>query len=348
MKSFWMAHVILAGALLLGACEIPTEAPIVEQRWIIPVDETTISVNELLPNDVIVNGSNFEVSVDPISTAEDLGTLCAMCAALNLTTAPKPAFTHSFTTDQTLPADVQAAVIASGNIDISVTHNLGFDPIQPPGGSTGTLTITARNGTGGATIGQVTVDGASEAFAPGSTVVKSMALSASAIGGTVELEISVNSPAGGAGVADWVPINTSNTVTASATVNNLLVSSASVNVESQSVDFDPVDLDVEGIGAEVTDRIIQGTIILDVVNPFGVSISGNVNIGPTSKSFSISAGATSEVSISYTGDELKSFLGQAGVTFSGSGTASGGLITVTPAQVMTIEATLALTIKIGG
>jgi hypothetical protein len=335
MKSLWMTPVILAGALLLGACEIPTEAPIVEQRWIIPVDETTVSVNELLPNDVIVNGSNFELSVDPFSTVENLGTLCG-CAALNGLTTAAPAFSSSFTLSEGLPADVSSATISSGSVSIDIQNGFSYDVLA--GG--GSLTVTVTDGQGGAQVGQTMFSGNLPA---NSTATQTMAISSASIGSTLFVTVDISSPGG-----QVTTINTADQLTVTATTTSLLVSSASVNVESQSVDFDPVDLDVEDIGAEVTDRIIQGTIILDVVNPFGVSISGNVNIGATSKSFSISAAATSEVSISYTGDELKSFLGQAGVTFSGSGTASGGLITVTPAQVMTIEATLDLTIKIGG
>jgi hypothetical protein len=351
MKLFRMAPAALAGALLLSACEIPTELPMVEQRWIIPIDvEEAFGVAELLPDGVEVDGtgSNFVVDVDPFSTVEDLGTLCALCAALNLTTAPKPAFTYAFTIDQSLPADVQAAAITGGTINIDVSHNLGFDPVQPPGGSTGTVTITARNGAGGAAIGEVTIDGASETFAAGATVTKTMTLSTTTIGGTVQLEISVDSPAGGLGAADWVPINTSNTVSASATVQNLLVSSATVNVSDQSVDLDAQDLDVSDIDDSVTENIVSGTLILDVVNPFGVTVSGSIQITNTEpKSFSISSGATSQISISYTGNELASFLGEDNVSFSGSGTASGGLITVTPGQEITLSATLDLTIQIG-
>ena len=335
MKSLWMTPVILAGALLLGACEIPTEAPIVEQRWIIPVDETTVSVNELLPNDVIVNGSNFELSVDPFSTVQNLGTLCG-CAALNGLTTAAPAFSSSFTLSEGLPADVSSATISSGSVSIDIQNGISYDVLA--GG--GSLTVTVTDGQGGAQVGQTMYSGNLPA---NSTATQTMAISSASIGSTLFITVDISSPGG-----QSTTINTADQLTVTATTTSLLVSSASVNVVSQSVNFDPVDLDVEDIGAEVTDRLIQGTIILDVVNPFGVSISGNVDIGVTSKSFSISADATSEVSISYTGDELKSFLGQAGVTFSGSGTASGGLITVTPTQVMTIEATLDLTIKIGG
>ena len=52
--------------------------------------------------------------------------------------------------------------------------------------------------------------------------------------------------------------------------------------------------------------------------------------------------------ITYTNSELESWLGQPGVTFSGSGTASGGSITVSAGDALTIDVTLDATIEIGG
>ena len=40
----------LAAALLLAGCDIPTAAPIVEQRWILTAAETTLGVEDLLPD----------------------------------------------------------------------------------------------------------------------------------------------------------------------------------------------------------------------------------------------------------------------------------------------------------
>lgn len=348
MKTIRTVSACLAAGLLLAGCDIPTDAPIIDQQWVIPVEETSVGVDELLPAGVSVSAGNFSVAVDPLATNEDLGTLCAACGALNLTSAPKPAFTHNFTVSQTLPADVQSATIASGSVDITLSHTLGFDPIRPPGGTTGTVTITARDGAGGPAIGQVVIDGATDTFTSGVPLSRTMTLTPTTVGSTVELEVAVVSPAGGTTPADFVPINTSTSVSASATVTSLLVSSASVNVESTSVSLEPQSLDVDDIDSSLTERIIEGGIVLDVVNPFGVSISGTIVIGPTTKSFAISAGATSQVSLVYSGEELRSFLGQPGITFSGSGTASGGLVTVTPDQELLIEATLDFTIRIGG
>ena len=126
-------------------------------------------------------------------------------------------------------------------------------------------------------------------------------------------------------------------LTVAATDIALIISSGTVNLESHQVEIDPIQLDLEHIGSEVTEKIVNGSLILDVVNPFGVSLTGNINIGPTSKGFSISESGVSTTAVSYTGNELRSFIGQEGATLSLFGTADGSSVTVRPGQELTIE-----------
>ena len=142
-------------------------------------------------------------------------------------------------------------------------------------------------------------------------------------------------------------IDTSDQITVTTTTTSLLVSSATVTVGIQSVDFDPEPLDVEDIDSQLVDRIQSASLLLDIVNPFGISVSATIAIGPTSKSLSIDDSATSSTSITYTNSELESWLGQPGITFSGSGIASGGSITVSARDELTIQVTLDATIQIG-
>ena len=90
MNGSRMAWAVSAGCLLFAGCEYPTDLPIVEQRWIVPIEETTLSVEQLLPTGVEVSGSDFSVSIDPFSTSQALGNLCPACVALNGLTASPP------------------------------------------------------------------------------------------------------------------------------------------------------------------------------------------------------------------------------------------------------------------
>ena len=330
----------LAACVLLPGCEIPTEVPIVEQRWLIPVEETTLAVDELLPDGVAVSGNDFDVSVDPVSTSETLGELCGVaCDLLNNRVAPVPTFNGSFTSSQSLPLDVVSATIAGGSIEVEVSNGFAFDPLL--GG--GTITVDLTNGVGGPSLGQITLDGATDTLAPGSTITDTLTLVSGTLDGPLAATTTVNIVGG-----QTTTIQVSETISVVATPNAILVSAVVVDVPIRTVTFDPVDIDVEDIDTDVTKRIEQGTIILEVNNPFAVSFSGNVDILTTSKAFSIAGSGPSTVELSYSGDELRSFLGKPDVTFSGSGTATGVAVTITPGQELTIEATLDVTIEIGG
>ena len=330
----------LAACVLLTGCEIPTDVPIVEQRWQIPVEETTLGVDELLPDGVTVSGNDFVVSVDPVSTSQTLGDLCGIaCTLVNNLVVPVPAFGGSFASSQSLPDDVVSATISGGSIEVEITNGFAFDPLL----NGGTITVDVTNGVGGASLGQITLDGATDVMAPDSTVTRTLTLVNGTLDGPLAATTTVNTVGGQVAL-----VRVTDAISVAATANAILLSEVVVDVPSQAVTFDPVDVDVADIDSDVTDRIKQGTIILEVNNPFAVSFSGSVVIGPTSKSFSIAGSGPSTVELSYSGAELRSFLGQPDITFSGSGTATGVGVTITPDQELTIEATLDMTIEIGG
>jgi hypothetical protein len=317
---------------------VPTDPPILEQRWSVPIEEVTLSVDQLLPKGVTVVGDDFSVSIDPFTTASSLATICGACVDLNGLTVPAPSFSTSLTASESLPADVSAAVISSATIEVAIQNGLSFDPIT--GG--GSLTITISDGQGGTTLGEVVVDPATDSMTPGGTLTKTISIGPNSVGATFFAAVAMVSVGGQVAL-----INTANQITVTATTTSLLVSSATINVGSQSVDFDPEPLDVEDIDSQLVDRIQEAFLLLDIVNPFGVSVSATIVIGPTSKALSIDAGATSSTSITYTNSELQSWLGQPGITFSGSGVASGGSITVSARDELTIQVTLDATIQIG-
>lgn len=329
----------LLGLAVLAGCDIPTEAPILEQRWILPVDNTTISVSELLPSGVTVSGSNFAVSVNAFNTSKSLGELCTAC--INGVTAPVPAFNGTFTMSQSLPADVAGATIASASAQIAIQNSFSFDPIA--GG--GSLVVTLTDGQGGKEIGKVTF---STSLPPGQTTTQTLTVAPGSINSVLFVTAVLTSPGG-----QLTTIGTSQRLTITATPGTVLASSARVNVANQSVTIDPVDLDVEDIDDTITDKIENGSIILTIANPFGVSVGVQLNInypgGTITKALSISNGATSTATISYTGAELRTFLGQSNVRLTGTGTvsSSAGSITVTPAQKVTIDAKIDITLRIG-
>lgn len=330
----------MAACVLLAGCEIPTALPIAVQWWQIPLEETTLGVDGLLPDGVVVKGSDFEVSVDPVATSKTLGDLCGnVCDVVNNQVVMIPAFGGLLASSQSLPDDVVSATISGGSIEVEIANGFTFDPLL--GG--GTITVDLTNGVGGVSLGQITLDGTTDVMAPGSTVTRTLTLVSGTLDGQLATTTTVNIVGGQEAL-----VQVSDALSVVARANAIRVSEVVVDVPSQAITFDPVDIGVKDIDSDVTDKIGQGTITLKVNNPFAASFSGNVVIGPTSKPFVIAGSGPSTVQLAYSSDELRLFLGQPGITFSGSGTATGVAVTITPLQELTIEATLDVTIEIGG
>ena len=321
--------------LILLGCDIPTAMPILEQRWILPLEQAKIGVRELLPAGVSLKDGVLEVSIDTITTSSSLNTMCVDCAALNGSTVAVPAFTSSFNGSVDLPANISSVEISSGSVHVAVTNGLSFDPLA--GG--GSIEATILDGEGGLQLAHLIFSGA---LSPGTSLTQSISIGNLNVGNEVFAVIKVISPGG-----QIAPINTSEELSVATTGSALIMGSTTVSLEGHAVEVDVVKLDLDHIGPEIIERIVNGSLILEVTNPFGVSLSGNINIGSTSKGFLISENGRSTTTISYTRNELTSFLGEKGVTLSLSGTANGTSITLSSHQELTIEGTIDCLIRIG-
>ncbi len=335
------------GVGVLAGCEIPTSAPILQQRWVLAGDNTTIAVDEFLPAGVAISGANFDVSVDPLSVTQTVGDVCPACVALDGLTTPSPGFTANFTTAQMLPSGISSAAVSSGSIDLAIQNGLPLDPIRV-GASTGTFAITITNGAG-ETVGQLSLNGATDSIPVASTEYHSIQLiPGSTISSPLSVVTAIVSPSGGSLLWD-----ASGALQVTATPNSVLVNSATVDASGLSVDLDDVDLDVSSLEPDMVELVQSGAFALEITNPFGIGLDASVTIsGPTfatiTKDVSVSSTATSVARVEFTGVELQTFLGQAGVLFSGSGAVSGATnITVSPGQEIEIEASIDLTIQIG-
>jgi hypothetical protein len=344
----------LSGFLLLfafAACEIPTEPPAVEQRWIVPADETRFGVSKLLPSDVTLNaaGTAFVVDFDPVTFSASLGSLCAPCAAAHGLTVPKPAFLGSFSSNVDFPPQVHSVTVVSGQVALTIRNDFNFDPIRPAAGVFGRITVRITDSADGDLLGTLVIDGTTTPMPPGTALNRTLSLGAATVNGGLLATVQVDSPLG-----DAVTMNASLRVTATATPSNVLVSAVAIDVRGRVVDFDAVSLDVEDIDDDLVERIVAGGFRLRITNPFGVGAAFQLTIdGPTiapiQKGASIGP-ATAMVSIAFTAAELRSFLGEPGVVLSGRATVdpAAPIITVRPGQELVLSGELDLTIRIGG
>ena len=344
--------VLLIVLAALSGCDVPTELPIFDVRWVIPVEETSISVVELLPaTGVTISGGNFLVEADTVLLNETLGSLCAACVDSGGFPVPKPVFSLTYDQTGSLATDVVSVDLVSGSISLAIQNDLGFDPIRPAAGSPGTMTVTIYDvDTGGSQLSQVTLDGAvlTDSLPNGALTTIPLNLAPGTVSSTIFAEVDLVSPAG-----DPVPIDLNAGLDITVAVGPVSVSSATLNVDGLAVNLDPTPLDAEGIDSTAVNRIQSGALILDIQNPFGVGVDLTLDIsGPgfttIQKGLSIGNGATSSVTLMYTATELQSFLGQSGVQITGGGTvvSPGGPATVTPTDEVVIEATLDIVLEI--
>jgi hypothetical protein len=234
-------------------------------------------------------------------------------------------------------------------VRVGIHNGFAFDPLRPGGTETGVLTVEVRAGGGGPVLGTLEMDGGSESLPAGATVTRTLALTPGHIGTTLQAVVHIQSPAG-----TPVVIGAEDQLTVTATPEFVRLASAVVDVSGEEVALDPVELDVEGIDETITDHIDRGAVLLDVTNPFGVALDAVLEIrhpgGSVLKDVHVPADAASSVSVPYTAEELRDFLGRADVTLLGTGGVSGGAgsITVRPGQELVLDGKIDLTLTLGG
>lgn len=338
----------------MAACDIdiPTELPEFESRWVVPAEETRFGVADLLPGDVTVSpdGSAFLVDFDPVAVSRTLGDLCSACALADGLTVPKPPFMGTVESDVDFPAEVLEINVLSGTVALDVTNDFGFDPINPAAGAEGLMTLRVTDSADGDVLAELVVDGADTDFPSGTTLSRNLPLAPTEVNGGLLATVHLDSPLG-----DDVTVDASAQLGLVATSTNVRVASVDVDVSNKSVTVEAVALEVEDVEESLSDRIVEGAFLLDVVNPFGVGASLDISItGPTiapiQRPITVEPAASSSLTVAFTGDELRSFLGEPDVELTGTGAmdAGAGVLTLVPGDELVLDASIDLTLSIGG
>lgn len=338
----------LAPALLLGllaACDIPTEMPKWNTTWLLPGEDTSISVESLLPGSVGVlpGGSAFQLNLTPVGFSQTLGQMCPPCAVFDNLVVPKPAFTTDFGADVILPSEVASAALASGQVQVALSHTFSFDPLRPSASARGYLVLTAS--TGGTVLARDSIPGETTALPPGAQLDRTLVLSAASVAGPITISVRLHSPAG-----DPVVINSNQGLSVHAAPVDVRITQARVILANSDISTDPTEIDLEELDDEIADRIHGGAIRLEIDNPFTVSGAIEVRITrpgltPLVRSIQIQPG-TGTSRVEFSGDELRSLIGRSGVTLQLRGavsSAAGGTL-VTPTSEIGIRTRLELTV----
>jgi hypothetical protein len=328
---------VLGLVLLLGACGLPTDLPYWDTRWIIPGAETSIGVGTMLPVGIspTADRTAFQLSIGPVGIAPSLAEMCPPCAALDGLLLPKPAFSGSFSSQTALPAGVLSAELASGQIQLRLSHDFAFDPLRPSAVTRGFIIVTARSGE--TVLARDSISGFATALPPGATLTRTIPLAPGTIAGVVTVTLQVGSPVG-----DPVVLNAEQRLSLSATLVQLRVGEARVRLTNRSVTTPETDLDLQGIDEAVSERLQGGAIEVRMENPF--EVSGTLNLWITAAGVSIvrpvavQRGATT-VRVELTAAELRSLVGRPGVRIRVAGGVS------TPAAGTNVRAADAISIR---
>jgi hypothetical protein len=353
---------LLASAGLAAACDIPSSAPIFQQTWVVPGDSIAVSVAQILPANVALNGAGtgfLVVVTPPGSFNSTLGTLCGQpaCQSPGSVVAPVPAFTSSgaaLTRTVAFPATVTSATVTSGTLSLDVANALGFDPLRPNGANPpyGTVSVTITNG---AAVTTTTFSGATRTLANGALTNLSVPIPAGTYAGSFSVSVAFDVPAGGSAT-----LAASNAITITPSVNTLTVSQATVLVQNETITTSPEGYDLEDV--DFADDVQGGGIIVNVTNPFTASAALTVLLQAPAqngqgavainKVLNIPAIPTSTSTISLTQLELRSLIGKTGVTLTVSGTANGtgagNTVSIMPTQRMMLRTSMQLLINVGG
>jgi hypothetical protein len=343
----------MLGLALLGvACDFPTEPPSWEQTWVVPGDSFTLGVSELLPPSVTLSddGTAFQVVVPPTSTVTSLATVCGSpCQAADGMVAPKPAFTHTTAAAVSLPSQIVAARLAGGTFDLTIAHDLNFDPLRPaadPQAERGYLLVRVTSD--GAEVARDSIDGDDRAFPPGEPIMPTLAVSPVDAGGQLDLEVTVYSPAG-----DPVEIDIADTV--GVTLATSIVAISEVTITAGAIELPPVRAPFRVGPLEdpaVVDAVRRGALRLAVHNPFTVTGSLEVALDLDSRtlrrSLPIREGDYTE-RLEFSGPEVRELLTSPTVDMEASGvlTATGGTLTLAPTQKLVLQAVIELVIGVG-
>lgn len=374
----------MLGFVCLTSCDVAQVAldptfPGVVQTWNLPASDMSIGVAELLPTGVDTNPTKtaFIVSVGGINYTRQLAPNCAACQAITGTTAPKPDFTINpgSGSSTSLPANVVSAQVLGATMTYSIQNGFTFDPLfvnpsTPASTNQGWMIITISSGSfvlardsirGGVPPG----GGAAVTLAAGATFNRTLlpcttapagqtCIQSGPINGPIAVDLFVRSPAG-----EPVFMDAFRSLTATASVSNLQVASATINVSSAPMDSDdPQELPAD-LPESMVDNIESGALEMTITNPFAVT--GNVNINfavrpglSYTKTIAMPSATSAVRTVSFTGDELRNILKGNGenspTLFSMSGAVSSlpGGILVTPSQTVSISNRIVFAVRIGG
>src|SRR4051812_43224662 len=80
-RNAWRSLLLALSCASLVGCDIPTDAPKWDVKFMVPSKGTSLSVSQLLPSSISVvsDASAFQINLAPATFSRTLGELCPPC-----------------------------------------------------------------------------------------------------------------------------------------------------------------------------------------------------------------------------------------------------------------------------
>jgi hypothetical protein len=360
-----MAFLAIAPVLATLACDVPSAgAPKWNTTWQVPADSGEITVASLLPPSVSIvpvgNTKAFDVELNGATVGQSLRTACSACAAANGLRVAKPAFTLADSSTIALPTDVVSADMVGGAVDYTLTHDFGFDPLVPSSDANapkGWLVVRVHRGS--LVLASDSVNGANLTLPPNVARTRSIVVDASPaaarhVDGPITVSVTLHSPVG-----DSVTIDDSKSFHVDVAPRDLRVGEARISLPASTPLSRQETVDLSGLGGDVSGRVQGGAVVVTVRNPFAVQGSLTATLtaagqAPVTRELALPLGgltsAPTVLRVPLTADELARLMGSNDVTVAvtGSVSAPGGALTVTPTQVFGVSTMLEVILSTTG
>jgi len=337
----------------VAGCDIPTSAPILEQRWVVAAPVDSVTLQDILPATVTLQNGEFRVQAVSGSASATLASLCASCAGLEGTTAQVPAFQGSTQVVVPFPASVTGVTLGTADsLAVTLTNGLGFDPLAPGHGAAGpgTLTLTMVDSVGTIVSTLTPVGNLPDQTA---TTYHLSLPAGQAVYGPVTVTVAVSVPTFGP-----IAIPANPTLGLDASTSTLGAAAATVVVASHAIDITTGSFNIDSISSSDRSHILAGALHLAVANPFGLAGGATVHFerggqdAIPAQSVTLTGAGNEELSVSFDEATMQTLLAGGALklhlTASVSGTGPGETVVVHPADQIDLTPRLAFTTRIGG
>ena len=356
----------VAGGTLIVGCDIPTAAPILEQRWALTAAQTALGVDELLPDgrislsansgsgggsrlapangaaegsqadscepaevagEVVSGEGSITVSAEPICVAWTLAELCPDCRVGQ----PVAAIDTERQQTWVLPPEVVSVDVSGGRVVLTLDHDLDITPLRA-----GELEIVVES-TGAAQDAELLRWELDRDLAPGTPVTHTFDFGRHPVtvrgGVRLAFAIATEPDASAQSVTDLAGV-----IRARAHVQSLTIDSARVLVDERIEGEREFDLGDQDDLDELTERFQEGAVTVTIINQFPVRVSGSITLGDTTTMIEVAPAGTTDVTFSYPRAELQELLGGP-VTYAWDGS-------VTSDGEQTVDADMQLLIRV--